>query len=701
MSTHRASQEHSLPVRLPILETITVSGYRLYPGAEGNYLLEHSFTQGITLIVGTNGLGKTTLINILLRCLIGPFNPPRDADLVLSARSEETPWRERRSYFSNRVGDKAESATARLVFSIGPTRFDVTRSLATMALRKLVIAGKEIAVGAGRASPEDEASERVFRDEFAKAVGASSYLAALQIVRHLVFVDETRRNLLWDTQGQSAMLRDLLVGAEAAGKLREAQARFLSFDSRERNQRWQVNSLDNEYRRMRAALGGSSELTDRVKVLAEQIRADDARQKDLERALEETERVLQQARIEVERMRFRREEARSAFEASRLRTALRLFPDLEATGQYIISRFYADGCCRACGADVAEKLRAADEAVAAGICMVCDSPPAQQRPKDGAARVAERTELVHTDVESQRSQLAQIEMQLAAADQQREAHQVRLGEILNHLSKNASDQAAAKLEATVLNARLPPSNEVVAAREAELRAMNQALNNYVRERKEAAEAYKTLLIAARAAASAKQGAIIERFAEYANDFLSEEAVLSYAPKEERLGQTGERFDLPRFRLDMTSAAYEGRTTRETADDVSESQREFIDLAYRMALIDACVDGPAAFVLETPEASLDGVFMLQAGKMLNRYGGRTDRQLIVTSNLSNAGMIKALAEDTASQPFSRATHVINLFDIAAPTRAVDRFRDDYKEIIDQCFGPEPSSSPDDGGAIADS
>jgi hypothetical protein len=44
-------------------------------------------------------------------------------------------------------------------------------------------------------------------------------------------------------------------------------------------------------------------------------------------------------------------------------------------------------------------------------------------------------------------------------------------------------------------------------------------------------------------------------------------------------------------------------------------------------------------------------------------------------------------------------VINLFDIAAPTRAVDRFRDDYLKIIDQCFGPEEAPSVDRGDAIA--
>jgi AAA domain len=684
-----------LTVKLPIFERLEVDGFNLFEGQAHDHHLAHDFSTGITLIVGTNGLGKTTLINIVLRCLIGPFNPPREGDLVVSARMVESAWRERRSYFPNRVGDKAQNAYARLVYRIGETQFDVTRHLANMALTKLVIGGSEIRVGAGKSLPDDEESEQTFRDAFAGAMGVSSYLAALQIIRHLVFVDETRRALLWDTQSQSAMLRDLLVGADAAGALRRAEGRFLSADSRERNYRWQVNSAQNELTRMRAQLSASPELSERLRLLADQIRADEARQEDLEQALSDTEQSLNLNRLELERTRLQRERSRAALEATRLRSALRLFPDLDATGQYILSRFYAHGRCRACGADVTDELHAKDEALARGVCLVCDSPPEKQRPTEGAATVAARTELVHADVGRQQKDLELADEQQSALELRETELQSELDSVVARVGQVVSGLAAARQEVLGLGARLPPSDEQVLARENEFKSLTQSLNALVRERIEASRDYKAQLVKVRDAASERESRIVSRFSEYAAAFLAEDAVLSYAPKQEKLGQTGERFELPRFKLDMTSAAYEGRTPRETSDDVSESQREFLDLAYRMSLIDACVDGPAAIVLETPEASLDGVFMVQAGAMLNKYGARPDRQMIVTSNLSNAGMIKALAEDSAQHRFDRSKHVVNLFDLATPTRAVEKFRDKYEEILTQCFGPPADAEPQGG------
>jgi hypothetical protein len=90
-----------------------------------------------------------------------------------------------------------------------------------------------------------------------------------------------------------------------------------------------------------------------------------------------------------------------------------------------------------------------------------------------------------------------------------------------------------------------------------------------------------------------------------------------------------------------------------------------------------VEGAACLIMETPEASLDGVFMEQAGKMLNSYGARPDRQMVVTSNLSNAGMISALME---GQRQDDRGNIINLFEEAAPTRAVERFRSEYEQLL---------------------
>lgn len=670
-----------MAIRLPILKQLVVNGYLLYPGTSERPGLQHEFSPGVTLIVGTNGLGKTTLINMVFRCIVGPFNPPKDAGVVSSARQVESVWPHRKAFFARRVGDQASEASARLIFSIGETTFDVTRSLQDTRLLKLFINDAPVKLSRLASSPDHDEGEKLFRKAFFQAVGASSFVAALQIIRQLVFYDETRRALLWDAQSQMAVLRDLLIGAKAAGKLREIEGKYLSADSRERNLRWQVNRLSNDIGKMKAAQATSVPLSQRLSVLMQRLRADEDRREVLEQDLDDAEQEVRRLRLETARTGLAHEDARASLEEVRLEMARSVFPDLGSTGHYILSRFYTGSACRACGADVSDRLARLDALLQQHHCLVCESPADRQ------TLTKERWTDVPETLLSDR--YAELKSRLELAEKQHAALQERLDRAEQALKLHSEELAVlisgisdTRKEAKTLQSRLPPDEETTRKREAERQTMAASLNAIAQERRITGEELKSLLVEVREAAGAVQGSISNGFSYYASEFLAEEATLTFAPRQERIGQSGEKFDLPRFRLDMTSAAYAGKAPRDTADDVSESQREFIDLAYRMALIDACVDGPACLIMETPEASLDGVFMEQAGKMLNSYGGRADRQLLVTSNLSNTGMVRSLMEN---QPEIEA-RVINLFRVAAPTKAVTRFEKDYERLLTESLGP---------------
>ena len=59
-------------INFPIFEQLDVTGFGLFPGkADGPRGLNIKFQPGLTLILGANGLGKTTLIMILYRLLTG------------------------------------------------------------------------------------------------------------------------------------------------------------------------------------------------------------------------------------------------------------------------------------------------------------------------------------------------------------------------------------------------------------------------------------------------------------------------------------------------------------------------------------------------------------------------------------------------------------------------------------------------------
>ena len=63
-------------IRFPVFDSLNVNDFGLYPGTKQAPGLSCTFKPGLTLVLGANGLGKTTLITVLFRLLTGPFDIP-------------------------------------------------------------------------------------------------------------------------------------------------------------------------------------------------------------------------------------------------------------------------------------------------------------------------------------------------------------------------------------------------------------------------------------------------------------------------------------------------------------------------------------------------------------------------------------------------------------------------------------------------
>ncbi len=105
--------------------------------------------------------------------------------------------------------------------------------------------------------------------------------------------------------------------------------------------------------------------------------------------------------------------------------------------------------------------------------------------------------------------------------------------------------------------------------------------------------------------------------------------------------------------------------------MSESQKEFLDLAFRMTLLDVLAGtGATMLVMETPEASLDSWFMKRAADLIRKFApaeGGHGRMLLATSNINGTVMIPALLGlvGTKNKLAVKDRHrLINLMKIAA-------------------------------------
>jgi hypothetical protein len=243
----------------------------------------------------------------------------------------------------------------------------------------------------------------------------------------------------------------------------------------------------------------------------------------------------------------------------------------------------------------------------------------------------------------------------------------------------SSKLIAAQGELEQLEAKLPPSQEELDKKrkqlDSELREMKNLRLEIVKETKR----YSSLLGEGRTNIEQLATKLTKSFRFYAGAFLSEKCNLSYREEKRRLGEEGELLSYPNFHVNMTSAVSPKMGTPRTEDtQVSESQKEFVDLAFRMALFDAVrqpTDG-VMLVIETPEASLDSIFVKKAGDLLRKFGedGTGEPNVIIAScNLNGTDIVRSLlgvdALDKEAVEKEVPKKIINLLELAAPNAAV--------------------------------
>lgn len=134
-------------IQFPVFERLGVEGFGLYPGKKNHPGLTAEFQPGLTLVLGANGLGKTTLITILFRLLTGPYDIPalsKRADLGNAKLNVTALSTARKAIFAQRVSDGAADATARLTLKIGDTSIVVARRLRDLALTQQILDDEEL-----------------------------------------------------------------------------------------------------------------------------------------------------------------------------------------------------------------------------------------------------------------------------------------------------------------------------------------------------------------------------------------------------------------------------------------------------------------------------------------------------------------------------------------------------------------------------
>lgn len=671
-------------INFPVFDRLDILNYGLYPGIHGlEPGLHIQFCPGLTLVLGANGLGKTTLVRIIFRLLTGPFDIPRlenRRDLG-TASLETTPLSTARcKTFANRVMDGADTATACLSFHIGQHTVIIKRRLSELDLTQLEIDGQVI--------PIDE--EKIYQDRIIDLAGVSSFGDWILLLRFLVFCFEDRRALVWDPSAQRQILRILLLPVSEARHWAEDEREILELDSHMRNLRAAVGREERILTANEAKLETENDLRDELDKLLLRQETDTEWCERLEDELPEIDAARRQARLRVLTSEQERETHSRAIERIKLAAISTQFPSGSETAQYILAQLLTNQICIACGSYVPEVAVDYASRIEHAQCVVCGTDIADlgtvsssdvNESSSEAAQATTHLRHIEANLEEARRALREIE-----ADYQSRVVQI------SELRKRINDQSR-RIDFIVK--RLPPEEVEIHKQRSQLTLMHDRVDELKRQLDSKQELFKVFIEKVNREIAKSKEAIKTTFDRYAKGFLLEQCQLVWSLQRARVGQTGESLSFPAFELDMTGVDFPSPVRRSGPEQVSESQREFIDLAFRMALMTVATSGGSSLVMDAPESSLDAVFAPRAATVFSRFAEPTlGNRLIITSNLVEGQLIPSLIESIPQD--DRAMRVVDLVKIAAPTAAVREQRIEYERILNRLLAaPYAKGIIDDG------
>lgn len=645
-------------LKLPQIEKVTLRKFSLYTA---NPNVEFTCGEGVLCIVGANGIGKSTLLSAINFCLTGIVPEPNR-----TFKSMDEYYRFSRDfssrYFRGRIdGNDEDEAEITLSFLLGSYIYEIRRGMFEPdELRTFTVRQRDnnSVVLETENFPRGE-RHNAYTARFVSDSGVSSF-EEFVFLQHFVFTfDEQRRTLFWNQSVlERALYRAFGLKPDMAKQADNYRREIEKEDSNVRNRQWDATRLRkriNEIRAQSQAATGAQQrydtLTGDHEDLSRQFEEEHKVLRDIEDNLKDAN--LRLAELSVRETSLRDEYAQNFDRRFDHRPPLSQHP--------MISQSLDESCCGLCGNTTKESLERITEKANASICPLCDAPLETDtstpldtsRLKDIDQELAQTKQAIN-DVQKTINSLRIEETKahkifdstkekLDEFDRQNSATLEGLRQLLN-----LSDKSASLSEYRNQLASLEKEKTVAYERRELLKEQLMALQNDLEQQYIQAEV-----------------AFVPLFADLAHRFLGMPLTVQFDAR-----QT----------VGLNLIVTVNGNTRRQQQQLSESQRFFLDIALRMALTEYMSDpgSRGGMFIDTPEGSLDIAYEKRAGDMLAMFT-EAGHRIIMTANLNTSQLLLALANRCGkkSMTLCRMTDWAELSDVQKEEEGL--FDDAYKQI----------------------
>lgn len=595
-----------MAVIFPKIELLSVYGF-------GKIFTSNDFqidlSGNLNILLGGNGLGKTTLLQCLVYALTGGTDEPE----VEEIRSQR--WNH--NYFKGRIND---DAFVLVDFLFGEKLIRVKRGFTSTRAHECTIStfGK------------DDFTTITIEQAVVEYGNYDSVSDFSFIVNRLLYLQENRRSLLWDHDAQIRALMIINNELVVEKEYRALRQLVKEKDSNKRKVHWDIGRIEkraslqntpksedtvetnpssthNLYiKNKKDLLGRLQNLTDHSKRLYSLVKSN-----------EETRNVLARTISEIGEQ-IRRTESDYVHS---------LLLEHDEKNALVFNKTLKTGHCPACDQKSDPLKKLIQERIKTGVCLICGEPISDHGNSS-----------TYADLDTLNSQLSEkitarnaLDVQIGQNKNKLSQIEEDISTIRNQLSKldyDYSDDFLAGEEDTdsvdFIDEELIAEEYVnLCQKEKELEAEINQLT------KKADDIYDTFILNFQS----RYEQLYQIYADLASKFIGVPVELTYTKSKAKF--VNMNYLIPRF--------YD--VDRDAPETCSEAQRFFLDIAFRMSVItlsNTISKTNASFICETPENALDVSYIDNVVKMFLSFmqkGGN----LVLTNNLQHLGIAQSLIQ----------------------------------------------------------
>lgn len=654
----------SRQIYLPELLSINIKNYTLYPnGLDYNF----DFVKGVNLILGGNGMGKTTFVNIIRFGLIGLYKKQRDYTRTYKDKAIIKRQLYPSDFFSARKDERIiinDEAMVNMSFKFNDARFEVRRSLESGDLLAVFVNGDTLA---GKIISEDK-YEKLSIEAKTEYLLHSYELAVLQFsnlsfddliffVNEILFFGESHKTVLWNDgfEGRYDVQNELFNKYFNEPKLdierQEAQRQARYFDSLSRHKSEDMRVITN-------LLNKLSKYKENIDINKENRNEEDIiklnnkllEMKSLLERIHGSRNIISQdiSQLQGEINSTSLKAAEVDKEKNQVEKDLntKLWEQLNPQYDVYMKNIQLNHLCPMCNQPEEELVKKIEQEPTR--CFVCSNEIHLIEDKELTLRYKEILSIqkgLYQSIANKQRKIKALETEIEELDQEFKNIDIRRRAIQQQIReleyKSVTNGQPVKLQALYDEyERYSKEKEEYQKESAKYQALEQSLTKQIEN-----EILKNV------------SRFSSIFASYAENFLGVSCSLAY----EKYDSTMRRF----------YPVIDGKLRRHE-EALSESQRFFIDHSFRMSILTFFYQTPSFYIVETPDSSLDISYERNAANVFLRFL-KNPNSIIITSNLNNSSFVSHLIENHEIF-FS----MVGLFDIAKKS-AIQGTSDQLKSI----------------------